>query len=89
MPLSEVIVIFPTNPTLPTGSSICQTISIIGDNVMEEDETFRVVVVPVNNLDEITGPSSVTITISDDGDGKDHFRISYNYIFFQPNNTPV
>ena len=76
MPLSEVIVIFPSNPTLPHGSSVCQTISIVGDNVMEEDETFTVVVVPINNLDEITGPSSVTITISDEGDGKDHLHIA-------------
>ena len=81
MPLSEVIVIFPTSPTPPTGSSVCQTISIVGDNVMEEDETFTVVVVPVNHLDEITGPSSVTLTISDDSDGKDHFHIPYNHSF--------
>lgn len=70
VPLSDVIVSFPSNPTLPIGSTICQTISIIGDDIREDNETFTVVMAPEYDLDQIIGSSSVTITITDDGDGK-------------------
>lgn len=70
VPLSEVIVGFPTNPSPMVGSVICQTITIIGDDVMEENETFAVVMTPENDFDDIIGLASVTITIPADGDGK-------------------
>ena len=37
---------------------------------MEENESFIVVLTPENGNDRISGPSSVTITILTDGDGK-------------------
>ena len=52
------------------GDVICQTVTIIGDDAMEGDETFMVVMTPENDLDDIIGSSSVTITILADGDCK-------------------
>ena len=53
---------FPQNS--PVGSSVCQTVTIIGDDIMEDDETFTVNMVPENDNDDIEGSTSVTITIS-------------------------
>lgn len=70
VPLSEVMVAFPAQPTLMEGEVICHTVTIIGDDVMEGIETFMVVMTPENDLDDIIGSSSVTITILTDGDCK-------------------
>ena len=61
---------FPANPSLPEGSTVCQTVNIIGDDVMEADETFTVVATPVKNIDVFMGSTTVTITIPNGADGK-------------------
>lgn len=68
VPLS-VTVGFPADPSPLVGSVICQVITIIGDDVMEEDEMFTVVMTPINDFDTIVGPLSVNITIRNDEDG--------------------
>ena len=70
VPLLDVILGFPADPFLSEGSTVCQTISIIGDDVMEADETFTIVATPVMNIDVIIGPATVTITIANGDDGK-------------------
>jgi len=49
-------------------SSGCQAITILGDSVEEDDETFNVTV-SVTSPNTITTPSTVTVTIMDDNDG--------------------
>ena len=53
------------------GEAVCQSITIVGDDQMEEDEMFTVTVVPNNPLDTIVS-DTVTVTILDDGDGTLH-----------------
>ena len=71
VPLSDVILGFPASPSLQEGSSVCQTVTIIGDDIMEPDETFTVIMTPENSMDVIMGSTAVTITIPDDQDGND------------------
>ena len=47
---------------------MCQTVNIIGDVIMEDDETFTVVATPENDEDVFIGSPIATITILDDGD---------------------
>ena len=64
-PLSDQIII-PSTAALNT--LVCQNITILGDTVEEEDETFTVrafATIP----DTITQPDTFTVTIEDDGDG--------------------
>ena len=70
MPLSEVVIGFPAEPSVMKGDSVCQTITIIGDDIMEGNESFTVIMTPVNDLDDIIGSTSVTILILLDEDGK-------------------
>ena len=66
-PLQGVLLTIPS-AALP-GTVVCQTITVIGDDIMEEDEFFTVTVSPQNTNDDIAGSTIVTITIPDDGDG--------------------
>ena len=70
VPLLDVILGFPADPFLSEGSTVCQTVSVIGDDVMEADETFTIVATPVMNIDVIIGPATVTIAIANGDDGK-------------------
>lgn len=67
-PLQGVLLTIPSAAT--PGAVVCQAITVIGDDIMEEDESFTVTVTPQNSNDDITGSTTVTITIPDDGDGK-------------------
>ena len=69
VPLLGETVRFPANSDLPLGTTTCQNVSIIGDDIREENETFTVIVTPENNLDKVNGIQNITITIQDDGDG--------------------
>lgn len=70
VPLSDVVLGFPANPSLPEGSTVCETVNIIGDDVMEADETFTVVATLVKDIDVFMGSATVTITIPNGADGK-------------------
>ena len=65
-PQTPVVVTFNSNSVV--GSTVCATYTIIGDNFREEDESFVVLVTPVNGVDLITGADQVSVTIEDDGD---------------------
>ena len=64
-----------TSITIPNGTledeEYCITITIIGDDQMESNEVFEVTFTPQNEVDVFNGPPTVSITIMDDGDGKD------------------
>ena len=62
------MVTFPS--TSVEGDTVCQQYTIIGDDVMEEDETFTVSVSAVNSIDIIDGTDQVTVIINDDEGGK-------------------
>ena len=58
-----------TIPLSPTGSSVgCQPVTIIGDSVEEDDETFSVRV-SVASPHTVEPPTAVIVTIMDDNDG--------------------
>ena len=63
-----------TNLTIPQGSrngdSVCFNVTIIGDNVLEDDETFTVELTTITQDVVVDGSGSVTITILHDGDCK-------------------
>ena len=70
VPLSDVVLGFPADPSLMEGSTVCQTVSIIGDSLLEGDETFTVVATPERSVDVIIGSATVTLTIPNGDDGK-------------------
>ena len=63
--LSDKIII---PSTTAVGTLVCQPITILGDTVEEEDETFTVTA-SVTSPNTITQPDTFTVTIVDDGDG--------------------
>ena len=65
-PLSNQMLTIP--PSTPVGNSICQPITILGDDIDEENETFSVIVFAASP-DNITSPDTVTVTIVD-ADGR-------------------
>ncbi len=70
MPLIDQELVIPFS-ILP-GEDVCQVLTINGDDYEELNETFRVTFSPnltLNPEDIIMGPTSVTITIVDNGDG--------------------
>ena len=48
----------------------CQEYVILGDDITELDKEFVVSVNQINNFDMISGPSTVSVTILDDDNGK-------------------
>jgi len=52
-------------PTTPFGSPVCQQITIIGDSVDKDNETFTITA-SVTSPNTITFPSTATVTIVDD-----------------------
>ena len=58
-------------PTTAQGQGICvAAITIVGDNLVEGNETFQLMIQPTNPLDMVLADrSTVTVTIVDD-DGK-------------------
>ena len=65
---------FQINPTLtipssPTAHSVCHQITIIGDDIVEGDETLIITVSVANTNDVINGSDVVTVTILDN-DGR-------------------
>ena len=65
--VSEVVIPF----TTVQGQGVCEpAIAILGDDIVEGNETFRVIIQPTNPLDMVSpGGSTTTVTIVDD-DGK-------------------
>lgn len=58
----------------------CFRVLIIGDNFIETDEVFRVTISTL--FPDIVGdPSSATITVTRDGDGKTNKRCTRNFLF--------
>ena len=78
MPLSNVVLGFESNPSLQEGSTVCQTVNIIGDDFLEENESFTIVATPENARDVLLGSPTVTITILNDGDGTLYFYACIN-----------
>jgi len=66
--LDNLLLTFPSNSAV--GASVCESVTIVGDNIMENDEVFQVLVSSDDSDDQITGTPRFTITItSESGDG--------------------
>ena len=67
--LLEMQVVIPS--TTVQGQAVCvAAITILGDDLVEGNETFQLMIQPTNPLDMVlAGRSTVTVTIVDD-DGK-------------------
>ena len=65
-PLRNIRLTFPK--TALVGFTLNQSVTVIGDAIMEGTESFTVAVTPENSNDVISGPSSATITIPNDND---------------------
>ena len=62
-----------------TGDMRCFNVLIIGDNFIETDEVFRVTI-STFFPDLVGDPSSATITVTHDGDGKAKITVKlYDY----------
>ena len=66
-PLTDLTITFTSNSVV--NSSSCVQYTIIGDDVKEGAESFRVSVTADNNVDLILGDTTVDISIQDNGDG--------------------
>lgn len=55
--------------TAAQGDTVCQPITIIGDDIVEDTEYFFVQAEPANTNDMIAGPTNITVLVRDD-DGK-------------------
>ena len=63
-------------------------VAIFGDNIVEGNETFQVIIQPTNPLDMVSmGRNTTTVTIVDD-DGKDYL-LNYQYCFYQHENMTM
>ena len=63
---SEVVI----PSTTAQGQGVCVAVTIFGDDIVEGNETFQLMIQPTNPLDMVSmGRSTTTITIVDD-DGK-------------------
>jgi len=61
-------VTIPSNSAV--GTSACGSVTIVGDDIVENDEVFQVLVTPDDSDDQILGTPRFTITItSESGDG--------------------
>ena len=65
--LENLLLTIPSSSAV--GDSTCQSVTIVGDDVLESDEIFTVILYPVNPEDSINGSSTSTVTILNDGDG--------------------
>ena len=65
--------------TTVQGQVVCVAdVSILGDDIVEGNETFQVIIQPVNPLDMVSpGGNTTTVTIVDD-DGKYYHYCSTN-----------
>lgn len=59
---------FPSTSSLNDTS--CTQYTILGDDIKEQEETFRVSVTAVSSVDIVSGDSEISITILPDGDGE-------------------
>ena len=55
--------------TVIEGESVCTNITVVGDDILEANETFTVFVAVNNSNDRIIGPITATVIIIQDGDG--------------------
>ena len=55
--------------TTAVSTAVCHSITVPGDTIVENNETFTISVETSNSNDAIIGPSTATVTIVDD-DGK-------------------
>ena len=60
------------SPTTTQGRGVCvAAVTILGDTIVEGNETFQLMIQPTNLLDMVSpGGNTTTVTIVDD-DGKD------------------
>ena len=66
--LDNQLLTIPSSTAL--GVNVCQTVTIVGDNIVESNEMFQVVVTPADSDDQVSDPPRFTITItSEPGDG--------------------
>ena len=66
-PLDTLMLTFPSSTSV--GVNQCQSVTIVGDNIRENDEMFQVLVTPADSDDMVTGSSTFNITInSEPGD---------------------
>lgn len=65
--LDNLLLTIPSSSVV--GDSTCQSVTIVGDDVLESDEIFTVILYPMNPEDSITGSNTSTVTILNDGDG--------------------
>jgi len=78
--LENLLLTFPSNSAV--GTSMCGSVTIVGDDIVENDEVFQVLVTPDDSDDQITGTPRFTITItSESGDGM--FALYQIFICFQ------
>jgi len=50
--LDNLLLTFPSNSAV--GASVCESVTIVGDNIIENDEVFQVLVTPDDSDDQIT-----------------------------------
>jgi len=78
--LDNLLLTFSSNSAV--GTSMCGSVTIVGDNIVENEEMFQVMVTPDDSDDQIVGTSHFTITIaSEPGDGM--FALYQIFICFQ------
>ena len=66
--LDNIQLQFPSSSA--AGAMLCHNITIVGDNIIEEDEAFEVMLVPVRSVDRVEGSGNIVITIISDIDCK-------------------
>jgi len=78
--LENLLLTFPSNSAV--GTSMCGSVTIVGNNIVENEEMFQVMVTPDDSDDQIVGTPRFTITIvSESGDGM--FALCQIFICFQ------
>ena len=73
------------------GASACGSVTIVGDDIVENDEVFQVMVTPDDSDDQIAGTPRFTITItSESGDGTFALYETFTCIqFLKSNGTSI
>lgn len=57
-----------------SGVILCHNVTIVGDDIIEDIESFQVTLTPTAARDKIEGNKQINITITDDVDSKFHNR---------------